>query len=235
MPATAVVSNARKQVHEAVRAAIVAEALRQLAVTGAASLSLRAVARELGMASSAMYRYFRSRDELLTALIIESYDALGEVAEAAAQSGGTAFERLRSVARAVRAWALEHPHEYGLLYGTPVPGYHAPELTLDPASRVTRVLADIVSDAYRAGELTGSALPPLTEAAAAQARPAGEALMPAVPLPVAARALVMWALLFGQTSFEVFGRLNGVVQDSEALFDFAVATMGDMLGFSPPD
>ena len=139
---------------------------------------------------------------------------------------------LRSVALAVRTWALEHPHEYGLLYGTPVPDYHAPELTLDPASRVTNVLAGIVSDAYQAGELADSALPPLTEAMAAQARPAGQALMPEVPLPVVARALVMWALLFGQISFEVFGRLESVVQDSEVLFDFSIATMGALLGFS---
>ena len=80
MAATSVVSNARARAHAAVRADITGEARRQLAVAGAASLSLRAVARELGMASSAMYRYFTSRDELLTALIVEGYDAMGEVA-----------------------------------------------------------------------------------------------------------------------------------------------------------
>ncbi len=232
MPATAVVSNARQRVHAAVRADIVAEARRQLAATGAASLSLRAVARDLGMASSAVYRYFRSRDEILTALIVEAYDAMGEAAEAAAKSGGTAAARFRSACRALRGWALGHRHEYALLYGTPVPGYQAPELTTAAASRVVRVLAGIVRDAYRAGELDDSAIPPISPAMAAQAEPVAGAAVPGVPLAVVARSLVVWALLLGQISFEVFGRLDDVVQDREVLFDFAVATMLDMVGIS---
>src|SRR5580692_3150677 len=118
METKGVVQNARQRVRAAVSADIVAEARRQLAVEGAAALSLRAVARQLGMASSAMYRYFPSRDELLTALIVEGYDALAEVAEAAAATAGTtAYKRFRTVCRAIRGWAFDHPHEYALLYG----------------------------------------------------------------------------------------------------------------------
>ncbi len=232
MPATAPVSNARQRVRAAVRADIVAEARRQLAATGAAGLSLRAVARELGMAPSAMYRYFRSRDEILTALIVEGYDAMGEAAEAAAGSAGTAAERFGAVCRAVRGWALEHPHEYALLYGTPVPGYYAPELTLNPASRVTRLLGGILRDAYQAGTIAESKIPPVSEATAAQARPLAEAVMPGVPLPAVARALAVWSFLFGQISFEVFGRFEGVVTNGEVLFDYAVTTMLDMVGMA---
>src|SRR3954454_5777737 len=58
-------------------------ARRQLAIDGSAGLSLRAVAREVGMVSSAVYRYFPSRDDLLTALIIDAYDAVGAAATAA--------------------------------------------------------------------------------------------------------------------------------------------------------
>src|SRR5271166_2987747 len=223
--ARTVVANARTRVHAAVRADIADEARRQLAASGAASLSLRAVARELGMASSAMYRYFTSRDELLTALIVEAYDSMGEVAEAAAASGGAVAKRFRTVCRAIRGWALEHPHEYALLYGTPVPGYRAPELTL--------VLAGLVHDAHRSGELTAAEIAPISAAMAAQAQPIGEAIMPGVPLPIVVRALVAWALLFGQINFEVFGRLEGVVPDSEVLFDCAIATMLDMVGITP--
>ena len=183
MAATSVVSNARARAHAAVRADITGEARRQLAVAGAASLSLRAVARELGMASSAMYRYFTSRDELLTALIVEGYDAMGEVAETAAVSGGAAARRFRTVCRAIRGWALDHPHEYALLYGAPVPGYHAPELTTGAAIRVTGVLAGLVHDAHQAGELSAAKIPPLSRAMAAQTRPIGQAIMPGVPLP----------------------------------------------------
>jgi AcrR family transcriptional regulator len=154
------------------------------------------------MESSAMYRYFTSRDELLTALIVEAYDAMGEVAEAAASSGGTAARRFRAVC----SWALDHPHEYALLYGAPVPGYHAPELTTSAASRTVAVLAGLVRDAHQARELSAAKIPPLGKAMAAQARPIGQAIMPGVPLPVVARALAVWAQLFGQVNFEIFGR-----------------------------
>ena len=118
---TGTVSKARQRVREAVRADIVTEARRQLAETGAGALSLRAVARELGMASSAMYRYFKSRDELLTALIVEAYDAIGDAVEAAeATCERNDFAgRWRACCHGVRAWALEQPHEYALIYGSP--------------------------------------------------------------------------------------------------------------------
>jgi AcrR family transcriptional regulator len=229
MPPTAPVSNARRRVHAAVRADIVAEARSQLAATGAAALSLRAIARELGMAPSAMYRYFRSRDEILTALIVDAYDDMGAAAEAAAGAAGTPAARFRSVCQALRGWALARPHEYALLYGTPVPGYHAPDLTLDPASRVTRVLGAILQDAQRANAIADEKIPPISAAVAAQAQPVGQAVMPGVPLPVVARALAVWAFLFGQLNFEVFGRFDGLA-DSGVMFDYAVATMLDMVG-----
>ena len=230
---SSVVSNARQRVREAVSADIVAEARRQLAIEGAAALSLRAVARELGMASSAVYRYFPSRDELLTALIVEGYDALGEVAEAAADSGGGTFRRFQAVCRAVRRWALEHPHEYALLYGSPIPGYKAPGLTVGPASRVTLVLTGIVAEAHRAGELTVPQDPPFSRAMAAAVRPIAQGVMPGVPLPLVARALVVWPQLFGQISFELFGRFDDLVQDTEVLFDLAVAVMAGLVGIHP--
>ncbi len=230
MRATGVVQNARERVRTAVRADIVAEARRQLAVEGAAALSLRAVARQLGMASSAMYRYFPSRDELLTALIVEAYDALGEVAEAAAATGGGSFKRFRTVCRAIRGWALEHPQEYALLYGSPIPGYQAPGLTVGPASRATLVLTGIVLDAHRAGELSLPEDPPLSRAMAGQARPIGQLAMPGVPLPIVARALVVWSDLFGQISFELFGRLDDVVGDTEVLFEYSVTVSAGLLG-----
>lgn len=208
------------------------EARGQLAAAGAAGLSLRAVARELGMAPSAMYRYFRSRDEMLTALIAEAYNAMGEVAEAAARAAEAPAARVRAVCRSLRTWALAHRHEYALLYGAPVPGYLAPELTVAAASRVTGVLAGIVKDGWEAGAISASAIPPVSAAMAEQARLIAQTAMPGVPLPVASRALAMWALLFGQLNFEVFGRLDGVVADGEVLFEFTVDTMLSMLGFA---
>ena len=138
----------RARVRAALTREIVDAARRHLATDGAAGLSLRAVARELGMASSAVYRYFPSRDELLTTLIVEAYDALGAAAEEAADNAprDDLRARLHAACDAVRGWALAHPHEYALVYGSPVPGYAAPQATIGPAARVGAVLSRIVAD-----------------------------------------------------------------------------------------
>ncbi|KUJ70179.1 TetR family transcriptional regulator, partial [Streptomyces albus subsp. albus] len=160
------IRGARERARIEVTAAIKDEARKQLAAEGAAKLSLRAVARELGMVSSALYRYFPSRDDLLTALIVDAFDAIGAAAEQAVaeQAAGERTravppaERWVAVACAVREWALAHPHEYALICGSPVPGYIAPMDTVGPASRVGLVFIDIVRTASRAEEL---AVPPL--------------------------------------------------------------------------
>lgn len=135
--------------------AIKEAATRQLAETGAAALSLRAVARDLGLASSALYRYFPSRDALLTALIVDAFNAIGAAAESGAASAAPADPGVRWLAacRAVRQWALAHPHEFALVYGSPVPGYRAPADTVDPATRVTRLMAGLVVEAHASGLL----------------------------------------------------------------------------------
>ena len=235
MQPTGVVPNARQRVKSAVTAEIVAVARGQLATEGAGALSLRAVAREMGMASSAIYRYFPSRDELLTALITEAFDALGEVAEAAADRGAGGFERWQSVCRAVRTWALEHPHEYALIYGSPVPGYKAPAQTVGPASRVALVMARLLVEAHRAGELAELEASPLSRATAAEARQLSQLAMPGIPLPVVARSILAWPQLFGHISFELFGQLTGVVQNPEAMFEFEIATTAGLLGLQPRD
>ncbi|GAB3890218.1 hypothetical protein GCM10027612_34050 [Microbispora bryophytorum subsp. camponoti] len=152
--------NASRTARERVRAELIREitdiARRQLATEGAVGLSLRAVAREMGMVSSAIYRYFPSRDDLLTALIIDGYNALGEAVERAdaACARDDFAGRWLAVCRAVRTWALAHPHEYALLYGSPVPGYAAPQDTVAAAVRDTAVYGRIVAEAHRAGRLT---------------------------------------------------------------------------------
>ena len=130
-------------------------ARQQLIEVGSDGLSLRAVARELGVVSSAVYRYFASRDELLTALIVDAYDAVGEATEAAVAetSGRPVAVRWMAVARAVRTWALAQPHEYALIYGSPVPGYQAPEDTVSPALRAPLAALAVVADGVAAGEV----------------------------------------------------------------------------------
>lgn len=121
-------------------AAIVASARRQLAEIGPAALSVRAVTRDLGMASSAVYRYFPSRDELLTELLVVIYGELAErLHEADADLARDDLAgRWRTLGRTLRGWALDAPHEYAFLYGSPVPGYAAPQPRSRPPPRSTR-------------------------------------------------------------------------------------------------
>jgi AcrR family transcriptional regulator len=142
---------------ERARAEITAEILdagrRHLAIEGGAGLSLRAIARDLGMASSAVYRYVASRDELLTRLIIDAYDSLGAAAEAreGKQDRADLVGRWSAICVAVREWAVTNPNEYALIYGSPVPGYVAPLDTIAPASRVSALLVQILIDAVASG------------------------------------------------------------------------------------
>ncbi|MEJ2889956.1 TetR/AcrR family transcriptional regulator [Actinomycetospora aeridis] len=188
--------------------AILDEARRQLAEQGAAALSLRSVAREVGMVSSAVYRYVASRDELLTRLIVEAYDAVGERAEAARDAGGPPREQWRAVWRAVRDWAREHPAEYALIYGSPVPGYAAPAETIPAAGRVGLVLAGIVGEHGDAGGQE-SPWPDVLRAD----------LLPGVPPALAVPAIMAWTQLYGTVGFELFGQYENVVDDRDAYFD----------------
>lgn len=228
---------ARQRVRAAMIADIKTMAREQVATNGAASLSLRAIARELGMVSSAIYRYFPSRDELLTELIIDSYEALGASVEEADATAGRRADHMDRWVRAcwaIRGWAVDNPHEYALLYGSPVPGYRAPQDTVPAATRVTAVLAGIVREAVAAGGLSqphpgGRPLPP---SLAADASGLGEALMPGVPEEVVTRCLLAWVAAFGLISFELFGHLNNVVSDYGEGFDHQVRELGRYVGLT---
>jgi AcrR family transcriptional regulator len=239
-----VIRGARERAREEITAAIKEEARRQLAAEGPARLSLRAVARELGMVSSALYRYFPSRDELLTALIIDAYDAIGTAAEAAADTVAEAtaqppepLDRWVAVCRAVRDWAVAHPHEYALIYGSPVPGYAAPQDTVVPASRVGLALVGVARDAHGRGLLGSPPGRPLAAPVRADAARLAAELAPELPMPVIAALVAAWAQVFGIISFEVFGQFNRVVEARGEFFDQAAAALAAQVGLpvSGPD
>jgi AcrR family transcriptional regulator len=221
---------ARERARNELTREIKEEARRQLAAHGAQGLSLRAVARELGMVSSALYRYFPSRDELLTALIIDAYDALAAAAESASagRPAADARGRWRAACGAVRAWARAHPYEYALINGSPVPGYQAPQATVASAVRVARVLGGLLAGASPAGDEPGS--PPLPPALGEQAAIVADAIGPEVPGAVLVRGLIAWTQLFGMISFELFGQFVGSLDPADEFFDYAVEQMADYVG-----
>jgi AcrR family transcriptional regulator len=194
-------------------------ARRHLAEQGAAALSLRAIARELQIASSAIYRYFPSRDELLTALIVEAYDAVGGAAEQAlADVGEDVTTRWLALAGAVRSWAIAHPHQYALVYGSPVPGYAAPTTTVDPAARVSLAFLGIVADGVADGGIQPGSAAPRSPAVHADLEALRELLGRPVPDRVLHRGFAVWTQLFGLVSFELFGHLHNVITDYDAFF-----------------
>ena len=180
-----------------------------LATDGAAALSLRAIARDIGVVSSAVYRYVGSRDELLTLLVIDGYDELGDAVDEALARVDAADHagRLTAIGRAVRAWALAEPATYALLFGSPVPGYQAPsERTTGPGTRVIFRLVEVWESAWVAGAITGDqhAVAPrrLSRDLARIRREQGIT----APDELIVRGLLMWAALFGCITFEVFGQ-----------------------------
>ncbi|ANS63362.1 TetR family transcriptional regulator [Streptomyces lincolnensis] len=222
---------ARARARIEVTAAIKDEARRQLAADGAAKLSLRAVARELGMVSSALYRYFPSRDDLLTALIIDAYDSLGEAAEQAhgAVADAGHLRRWTAVCEAARGWALAHPHEYALIYGTPVPGYKAPDSTVPAAARVALLLIGIAREAHQG---TGLSERPIPADLLPEAERIAADIAPDLPPAVAAALVAAWAQLFGLIGFELFGQFHRVVEDRETFFRHAAVRLAHEVGLS---
>ncbi len=216
----------RARVRAEMTAEIKAVARRHLAVDGA-NLSLRAVARDLGLVSSAIYRYFPSRDDLLTALIIDAYNALADAVDAAvALAPPQGAARWRAVADAIRDWARSNRPEYALIYGSPVPGYAAPDDTIGPATRPVLVLLDLLESS----EASVSAPPRLSRTTRAEMKAAATALgHPGLSEPVLARAMGVWAELFGLISFELFGQFANTVDDQDAFFAYHVEDMGRRL------
>lgn len=222
---------ARERARASVIADITAQARRQLAEVGPAALSVRAVARALDMPSSGIYRYVASRDELLTLLIVDAYESLADRVEAVAtaSAGNTPVARrarLVAAAGAVWDWAEEHPHEYGLLYGTPVPGYAAPDATIAPVERLSAALLEPLD-----GELEAT-FPEPRDGLGHDLVGIGERFGGLAASTVLA-ALDLWATIFGAVSLHRFGHTTGVVGDGREWFLQTMELEADRLGLAP--
>ncbi len=206
-----------------------------LATEGAAALSVRAVARDLGVVSSAIYRYVRSRDDLLTLLVIDGYDELGDqVDDALARVGDDDHrERFLAIGRAVRSWALREPATYALLFGSPVPGYEAPgERTIGPGTRVIGRLVQVWADAHAAGALRDTeATEKLSRKLAADVKRIRQDFPTTAPDDLVIRGVLAWAALFGCVSFEVFGQYGpDTFRAADELFERQLHLLADTTG-----
>ncbi|MGY5765233.1 TetR/AcrR family transcriptional regulator [Brachybacterium sp. DNPG3] len=204
----------------------------QLDANGPEGLSLREVARGLGMVSSAIYRYVGSRDELLTLLLVSAFDDLADAVDAALDGAGpddagsdgagsdcagpaSPAERLMTLALALRAWAVANPARWALLYGTPVRGYAAPRDTVGPGVRVIARLAEIVADADAGaadagvgdagadGAGAGSGADALDPAVRALLEDGARDVGVQISAPAMLRATVLWSSLVGLVAAEL--------------------------------
>ncbi|MFS0896169.1 TetR/AcrR family transcriptional regulator [Mycolicibacterium litorale] len=208
---------------------------RHLITDGPAGLSLRAIARDLGVVSSAVYRYVSSRDDLLTLLLVDAYSELADLVDEAAASGDPGWRnRILRMAHAAREWAVSQPARWALLYGTPVPGYRAPaDRTTGPGTRVVGALFGAVAAGIAAGEVDDSGI------SASQALSGdfdqlrqefgftgGDAAV--------ARTVTLWAGLVGAISLEVFGQYGAdTFSDPAEVFDIHVRALTDLLSARP--
>lgn len=209
-------------------------AREHLATDGAAALSLRAVARDLGMVSSGLYRYVTSRDDLLTRLIVDSFASLATEVRARHDAIDTddLEGRWAAIGSGLRDWATARPHDFALIYGSPVPDYEAPpDRTVEVGTAVLALIVRLLHDAGTAGRLVDADgdVPPdeINDKITGERADAGAALGPLLDEPffaqvrvepeVLARGLAAWTLLLGAVTSEVFHQL-GELPDADALF-----------------
>jgi AcrR family transcriptional regulator len=208
----------RAQVRDEVKQA----ALRQLAESGAAGLSISAIGKQLGVSGPALYRYFASRDELLTELVIDAYHDLADALTDAARHapGPQPRARLEDVARAYRSWALAQPHRYRLLFGPPLPGYDAHAQRLVEAAQASmKVLLGVLREL---GDRTGN---PPAEPLASQLLALARTYGPGVDAGIALRAIIIWSRLHGLVGLEIAGNFASMNIDPGHLFEAELVTL----------
>lgn len=199
-------------------------ALRQLAAEGAGALSLRAIARELNLVSSAIYRYYACRDDLITALILDAYDDLADTLESAADSRRGPRGRWSDTGLALRDWAISQPQRFALIYGSAIPGYAAPADTIEPAARVVRALAAPV---VAGGPITRPGIPrPLRE----QLTTTAAALDVDLDAAAVLRLVGAFARLVGALTLELNGHFVGGFEPADALYAALLEDEADSLG-----
>ncbi|WP_216823754.1 TetR/AcrR family transcriptional regulator [Mycobacterium rhizamassiliense] len=221
----------RQESREQIEARIVQLGRRHLIDRGAAGLSLRAIARDLGMVSSAVYRYVSSRDELLTLLLVDVYSDLADTVDRARETVDDLWsDDVVAIARATRRWAVAHPAEWALLYGSPVPGYHAPpERTIGVGTRVVGAILDAIASGIATGDirLTNSVAPQPMSSDFGRIRhefgfPGDDSVI--------AKCFLFWAGVMGAISLEVFGQYGAdTLTDPEAVFNTQLRLLVDLL------
>jgi AcrR family transcriptional regulator len=223
----------RERIRNNTRDEIKAIARQQMVEGGTAAISLNGIARAMELTSPALYRYYASRDELITALIIDTYNALADALEeaSAAHPANAYAQKLFDTSLAYRAWALTHPTDFLLIYGNPIPGYQLPsEQAMAAAQRVYAAFLGTMQAAYIAGfppkrathrTLAIELCPPLSEHPEFQIDPV-----------VMIAGIAGWTKLHGMVMLELLGHLQGAFSDYADFYRLECRHIMEDLGLS---
>jgi len=217
----------RERRHEQTRQEIKQIAHQQMAQQGTASLSLRGIAASMGMSAPSLYNYYSNRDDLVTDLLVESYTHQAEALEQASAScqAQEVIPCLLTTVLAYRQWAVEHPNEFALIAGSPIPGYVAPvERTLPLGRRSVKVLLDLLQRAWDEHLLHPQSPSPDLAADAFNEEFISWCHEHGYALSVVVVFLELYAFLQGMIALEVFGHLPFFLTDSVAFYHRAILT-----------
>lgn len=217
----------RERLHDSIREEIKAIARQHMATEGTAAISLRAIARDMEMTAPALYRYFSSRDDLITALIVDAFTALADalVDTEAAHRQTDPITRLTEVLLAYRRWALEHPTDFQLIYGNPIPGYAAPsEVTVPQVQRGFSVIMGVMDEAVRTGLLR---LPPEAHHLPQAVEAHFHTMIAEGGYPIAPGlfylGIALWTRMHGILMLELYHHLGPTVGDVDAFYGHEIA------------
>jgi AcrR family transcriptional regulator len=210
--------NRRAQQRASTLEEIKSAALEQISLQGASALSIRGVARAIGMSPAGLYRYYDSLDDLLTDLISDAYNDLADAVEAATAGPGTVRERLRRGMLAYRQWSVEHPNRFLLIFGTPVPGYTAPQEgpTVRANRRVGAAFFSLLAEGWRSGVLD---LPVAARDATEQEAAFLTGVDPDFPAAWLTPFIGAWAHFHGMVTLELLNQLDWIYPDATGFYE----------------
>jgi AcrR family transcriptional regulator len=223
----------RERQRDSTREEIISTAWKQVGEVGAVGLSLRGIAREMGMTAPGLYRYYKDRDALVTALLVDAFNSFAAALEAGRDTCAADDHagRFRAMGKAYFQWGATHPQRYALLFGTPIQGYMFAEELGPVVQRSFLVLQGVIGEAQAAGKIVGEwadiRLPTNLKSQYAALTKMG---MPYSPL-VTHLALSVWAMIHGVTSLYLYNYLNGFLgEQMEVFVDVELGKISRMMG-----
>jgi AcrR family transcriptional regulator len=223
----------REKLREATREEIISTAWKQIGEVGAVGLSLRAIAREMGVTAPALYRYYKDRDALVTALLVDAFTSFTASLETGRDTceAGDHVGRFRALCKSYFQWAAQNPQRYTLLFGTPIQGYMFAKELGPVAQKSFLVLQGVIGEAHLAGKINGELavlrLPTTLKSSYDTLKKFGMPYTGAVTQ----LALSAWSMIHGMTSLYLYNYLSGFLQGNiEAFIDFEVEKLIKTLG-----